>query len=225
MAVRTASPRRSAAATGPHPSRPAAGRVPARPPVLRSASGETLDLDLGRWHGPATPEERDLLASVDGPVLDLGCGPGRLVVGLAARGVPALGVDSSPAAVELATRRGATVLQRDLFARLPGEGRWATVLLFDGNVGIGGDPARLLARCRALTGHRGQVVVELGPPGTGWRSLTVRLEHGSARSEPFPWAVVGADAIAALAAIAGLAVAGLGPTRSGRWFARLEPAA
>ena len=37
--------------------------------------------------------------------------------------------------------RGATVLQRDIFGPLPGEGRWGTALLFDGNVGIGGDPA------------------------------------------------------------------------------------
>ena len=37
--------------------------------VLRPADGEALDLDLGRLHDPATAAERDILASVDGPVI------------------------------------------------------------------------------------------------------------------------------------------------------------
>ncbi|HEX2048415.1 MAG TPA: class I SAM-dependent methyltransferase [Acidimicrobiales bacterium] len=191
--------------------------------VLRAHTGETLDLDLRRWHAPADDEERQVLTSVEGPVIDLGCGPGRLVVSLASRGVPALGVDSSPAAVALARQRGAAVLERDLFGRLPGEGRWATALLFDGNVGIGGDPARLLSRCRELTGGRGRVVAEVRPPGRGWRRFTAWFERDGERSEPFAWAEVGADAIAGLARAAGLELAALVQTASGRWFARLEP--
>ena len=192
--------------------------------VLRAHTGEALDLDLRRWHAPADAEERAVLTSVHGPVIDLGCGPGRLVVSLASRGVPTLGVDSSPSAVALARLRGAPVLERDLFGPLPGEGRWATALLFDGNVGIGGDPARLLSRCRELTGPRGQVVAEVQPPGRGWRRLTAWFERDGVRSESFAWAEVGADAIAGLACAAGLRLAALLPTASGRWFARPQPA-
>jgi SAM-dependent methyltransferase len=196
--------------------------TPVRPAVvLRAHTGEALELDLGRWHDPATDEEADLLDTVDGPVIDLGCGPGRLVVRLASQRVPALGVDSSPSAIALARMRGATVLERDIFGPLPGEGRWGTALLFDGNVGIGGDPARLLRRCRQLTGGRGEVVAEVQPPGTGWRRLTAWFERDGRRSESFAWAIVGADAIAGLARKAGLEVAALAPTPSGRWFARL----
>lgn len=191
------------------------------PVVLRANTGEALELDLGRWHDPATDEEADLLDTVDGPVIDLGCGPGRLVVRLASQRVPALGVDSSPSAIALARMRGATVLQRDIFGPLPGEGRWGTALLFDGNVGIGGNPARLLRRCRQLTGGRGEVVAEVQPPGVGWRRLTAWFERDGRRSESFAWAVVGADAIAGLARNAGFEVAALAPTPSGRWFARL----
>jgi SAM-dependent methyltransferase len=194
----------------------------ASPVVLRAHTGETLELDLGRWHDPATDEEADLLDAVAGPVIDLGCGPGRLVVRLASQRVPALGVDSSPSAIALARMRGATVLQRDIFGPLPGEGRWGTALLFDGNVGIGGDPTRLLARCRQLTGGRGEVLAEVQPPGSGWRRLTAWFEREGHRSESFAWAVVGADAIAGLARKAGLEVAALAPTPSGRWFARLQ---
>jgi hypothetical protein len=117
------------------------------------------------------------------------------------------------------------VLQRDVFAPLPDEGGWGTALLFDGNVGIGGDPGRLLARCRQLTGTRGRVVVEVEPPGTGWRHLTAWFERDELRSESFAWAVVGADAMADLAGVAGFDLVALSPTPSGRWFAQLEAAA
>ena len=193
--------------------------------VLRADTGETLDVDLDRWRESATAEEEELLETVRGPVIDLGCGPGRLVASLAARGVPALGVDSSPAAVDLARAMGATVLERDLFSRLPAEGRWSTALLFDGNVGIGGDPVRLLARCRALVRQDGQVVAEVKPPGVGWSRCTAWFERDGRRGHPFSWAVVGADAITGLARTAGLSVAALVETASGRLFARLTPIA
>ncbi len=190
--------------------------------VLRAHTGETLELDLGRWHAPADDEERAVLTSVGGPVIDLGCGPGRLVASLESRRVTALGVDSSPSAIALARMRGATVLQQDLFEPLPGEGEWGAALLFDGNIGIGGDPTRLLTRCRELTAGGGQVVAEVAPPGTGWRRLTAWFERDGHRSRSFAWAVVGADAVAALARPAGLHVTELAPTPSGRWFARLQ---
>jgi SAM-dependent methyltransferase len=191
------------------------------PVVLRADTGEALELDLGRWHDPATDEEADLLDDVGGPVIDLGCGPGRLVVHLESKQIVALGVDSSPSAIALARMRGANVLEGDLFAALPDEGRWGTALLFDGNIGIGGDPVHLLRRCRQLTGGRGHVLAEVQPPGTGWRRLTAWFERDGRRTQSFAWAVVGADAIAGLARAAGFGVAALAPTPSGRWFARL----
>lgn len=224
MTLLHASYRRPHPATGPTPTHPSSLAPAAASVVLRANTGEALSLDLSRWHDPATPEELAVLAGVDGPVIDLGCGPGRLVVSLASRRVPALGIDSSPSAVALARQRGATVLQRDLFDPLPGEGRWATALLFDGNVGIGGNPTRLLDRCRQLTGGTGEVIAEVAPPGTGWRPLTAWFERDDLRSEPFAWAVVGADAIADLAAAAGLEVTTLRQTPSGRWFAHLASA-
>ncbi len=189
--------------------------------VLRAQTGEALVFDAANWHAPATAEECDLLAAIDGPVIDIGCGPGRLVARLAAQGVAALGIELSPAAVTLARRQGATVVEGDVFGSVPNEGRWATVLVFDGNVGIGGDPIRLLARCRQLTMAHGQVLVEVEPPGTPWRRLSAWLERDGQRSDRFPWAVVGADAIEALGGLAGLRVKSMTETPSGRWFAHL----
>jgi SAM-dependent methyltransferase len=192
--------------------------------VLRDVHGRVVALDTARWHARATPEEDDVLADVRGPVIDLGCGPGRIVVTLASRRVPALGVDASPTAAALARSNGAAVLERDLFDRLPGEGRWATVLLFDGNIGIGGDPARLLARCRRLLASDGRVIAEVDPPGTGIEVLRARVEAAGRRSPPFPWALVGVEAIGAAAEEARLAVEAVHRTPSGRYFAHLAGA-
>ena len=188
---------------------------------LRASDGGVLPLDDARWHADVDHWERGVLDGLPGPVLDVGCGPGRVVVDLARRGVPSLGVDPAPAAVNLARRRGAAVLQRSVFDRLPGEGRWGAVVLFDGNVGIGGDAVRLLARCACLIRPSGTVLVEVARPGSGWATRRVRVEHGSRAGPWFGWVIVGADAIGVVASAAGLRVTRT--QRAGeRWFARLE---
>jgi SAM-dependent methyltransferase len=187
--------------------------------TLVSTCGQVIPLAVDRWHEPAGEVDRALLATVDDPVLDVGCGPGRIVTELAGQGRVALGVDTSPAAVAATRRRGAPVLQRSAFDLLPGEGRWGTVLLLDGNVGIGGDPLSLLARCAGLLRPGGQLVAEVEPPGVAARSLTVRLESADASSRWFPWAQVGADDVAGLVEAAGLRPAGRSEA-GGRWFAR-----
>src|SRR6476469_10226998 len=109
---------------------------------LRHDDGRVDRLPVRNWLGGRNADERfdhAMVALCAGPTIDLGCGPGRLVAHLVQRGVPALGVDQSATAVALARRSGAPVLRRDVFDPLPGTGRWHTVLLADGNVGLGGD--------------------------------------------------------------------------------------
>jgi SAM-dependent methyltransferase len=190
-------------------------------PVLASTSGATIELRVDRWRGRCDLVEEALLAGLPDPVLDVGCGPGRVTTALVAAGRPALGIDTSPAAVAEARRRGAPVLRRSVFDRVPGEGRWGAVLLLDGNVGIGGDPVALLARVARLLRPDGVIAAEVEPPGQPSEALTVRVEAPDARPGPwFPWATVAADRIAAVTAAVGLAVAAL-DTGGGRWFARL----
>ncbi|HET7720371.1 MAG TPA: methyltransferase domain-containing protein, partial [Acidimicrobiales bacterium] len=124
-----------------------------------------------------------------------GCGPGRLVAALTSRGVTALGVDVSPAAVARTRRHGGAALRRSVFDRLPGEGRWGTVLLMDGNIGIGGDPAALLTRLRDLLRPGGRLLAETADDDVDQR-LTVRVEDAHGRhGRPFPWARVGTTAL------------------------------
>jgi SAM-dependent methyltransferase len=189
--------------------------------VLRATDGDELPIDPSRWHGPTSPAEQEMLDRLRGPVLDVGCGPGRIVERLVRRGIIALGVDPAPGAVSLARRRGCPVLQRSVFEPLPGEGRWRSVLLLDGNVGIGGDPLRLLQRCRSLVHDRGDVVVEAQRPGTGMRTCRARLERASEHSAWFAWSVVAVDALPVVAGQAGLRLVGVESTDNDRWFAHL----
>lgn len=188
--------------------------------VLELADGARIELPVERWQAEPDHADQLLLDRCTGPTLDIGCGPGRLTASLGSRGVPALGVDVSPVAVRLTRQRGALAVRRDVFQRLPGEGRWQHVLLADGNVGIGGDPGRLLRRAGELLARGGTVLVELDPPGTGLRRGQARLTGGPGEHGWFPWARLGADATESQAEAAGLVVRWC-VERSGRWFAEL----
>ncbi|GLZ55427.1 methyltransferase type 12 [Actinomycetospora sp. NBRC 106378] len=178
---------------------------------LVRTDGIVLPLAVQRWQDDADEHDDWLLERCSGATLDLGCGPGRLVVALADRGVPALGVDVSVQAVQRCLQRGAAVLHRDAFERLPGEGRWQHVVLADGNIGIGGDPVALLRRCSELLTGTGTVLLEL-EPGTGLWQGAAHLVREDSDEDPdaprtwFPWAVLGSEAVDEVAGAAGLRV-------------------
>ena len=168
--------------------------------------------------------DRALLARCAGPTLDVGCGPGRLTSALNRQGHPALGIDVSAAAVRLARARGAVALRRDVFAALPGHGRWRHLLLADGNIGIGGDPVRLLRRCRQLLARTGRIHLELARPGTRSWAGDARIRDGDGPpSTPFRWAVLAANDLAVVAEAAALRTLDTW-TEADRWFATLTPA-
>jgi SAM-dependent methyltransferase len=194
----------------------------ARVTYVRLGDGSAFRVPLERYLGPADAIDEGLLDGLEGPVLDVGCGPGRHLHALSARGVFALGVDLSPVAVELAIGGGARAIVGDVFDELPGAGTWRTALLLDGNIGIGGSPVRLLTRLAALLDAPSTVLVEVEPPGAPTCSTRVRIERDDgAVSAWFPWARVGASEIARIARVAGFRLAELSSV-SERWFAHLR---
>lgn len=206
---------------------------------LVDSLGRRHALDVDRWVGDVDAADESVLRRCRAPVLDVGCGPGRLVAALTLADVSALGIDIAPGAVRAARCRGARALRHDLFDATPtGRGRggapgwdhaarWATVLLIDGNIGIGGNPGALLARIAALLAPGGEVIVEAdgsplaaAAPG-GEELLRARFVDRSGLHAPvFGWALVGPSAIDRHAAATGLAVVE-GWTVSGRSFRRL----
>lgn len=191
------------------------------PCELVGLGSEPLPLPMQVWLGAASDTDRAVLAHCRGATLDVGCGPGRMSAQLAANGLQVAGVDVLPEAVAEARRRGVPAWCADVFGPLPAEGRWDTILLADGNIGIGGSPDLLLRRLARLLAPHGRIVADLAPYGAGLGRRTLRLRTRTHTSEPFAWALVGADSIGAVADRAGLVVVER-HEYAGRWCAVLE---
>ncbi len=193
------------------------------PTVVVGLGEEPTRLPVDLWSRAADETDLRLLALCDGPTLDIGCGPGRMTEALSAQGHVVLGIDVVEAAVALTRQRGVSALQRDVFDGLPGEGRWQTALLADGNIGIGGDPVALLRRVHHLLTFDGRIVVELAAPGVARHAGWAVLEGSDRRSRPFQWATLGVDDLSSTAEEAGLAVHSVHPLGE-RWAAVLGEA-
>jgi len=137
----------------------AAGR---RSPLwLRVASGRRLAHELAAYFAPVTAQEHALLHHVQGPVLDIGCGPARHARLLQARGLTAIGLDRSLLTLDLARSLGLChgVHADACSGPLPPA---RTALLLDGNLGLAGTPtgaAQLLHRLATTCGPGGRLLV------------------------------------------------------------------
>ncbi|TPW72822.1 bifunctional 2-polyprenyl-6-hydroxyphenol methylase/3-demethylubiquinol 3-O-methyltransferase UbiG [Schumannella sp. 10F1B-5-1] len=211
---------------GDEPYRGLLGAEAAGPLVLRRIDGDgpEISIDAARWLGLATDADLSALDHARAPLLDIGCGPGRMVRAAADRSVAALGIDVSDDAVAMTSADGTPALRRSVFERLPLEGGWGTILLMDGNVGIGGDPRLLLARCRELLAEGGSLVVEAeSQPDLLETAVFIAVDDDGRESGPFPWSRVGRIALRELVLEVGLQLDDEWET-SGRYFLRARRA-
>ncbi|MDD1476091.1 class I SAM-dependent methyltransferase [Arthrobacter sp. H16F315] len=200
-----------------------AGKLTLRPEG-RHYHTEAVEFDVSGWCEDANGLERSLLASLRGPVLDVGCGPGRLLSAARSLGLQALGLDTSAEAVRRAVNRGEQALEQSVFAAVPHTGDWQSIILLDGNIGIGGSITALLRRCRQLITARGTLLVEVEADeylDTAYPAV-LEDEYGN-RSEPFRWARTGGPGLAARADTGGWTVTHI-QRLQGRVFYRLSPA-
>lgn len=192
---------------------------PASPPA--AVDGDE-PFDVARWSADADAADLTTLDDETGPVLDIGCGPARMVRAAVDRGLTVLGLDVSPTAVAMAREAGLPVAGGSVFDPLPREGQWNLALLLDGNIGIGGDPTALLTRCAEILTATGSIVVETAPDASLDDSYEAHVvdDQGHA-SAAFPWAEVGREALHRHARRSGLRVAQTWSV-DGRTFCRLR---
>ena len=163
------------------------------------------------WRAPANAVDIAVLGrrARRGPVLDIGCGPGRTVRGRRGTHSPAPGIDVSAHAAALAGAGGTPVLRRSVFDRLPLEGLWAAALLMDGNIGIGGDPAAPSLRAQ-LIAQDGRIVVEVDPDPDLLTRRCTRRWHMAVGKALRSWARVGSAALVGYSRL----LIGLGSSRT-----------
>jgi SAM-dependent methyltransferase len=159
-----------------------------RSPVwLRVASGRRLTHNLAAYFAPVTAQERALLDLVQGPVLDIGCGPARHARLLQSRGLTAIGLDRSLLALGLARSLGLRHwVHADVRSGPLPPAR--TALLLDDNLGLAGTPAgagQLLHRLATACGPGGRLLLSGRAPRNGrLRPMVVRDEY---RDRVGPW--------------------------------------
>ena len=136
------------------------------PLLLESDDGSVRSADLQPTdffapHDEWTFWEQAAIARASGAVLDLGAGAGRHSLHLQHKGHEVTAVDASPGAVEVCRARGIADARLGDLNEMPPDGRWDTILLMCGNLGLGGDwePTRsLLTRLGQLTTRGGLLI-------------------------------------------------------------------
>lgn len=131
------------------------------------------------------PCELAALSAVAGPVVDLGCGVGRVALFLQEQGFEVVGVDRSQGALRIARARGLRRVERcAVSARSLPRGSFRTALLLGNNLGIAGSlraTEDLLRALRARLGPEGVVVFSTCDPYAaglpGRAGTTARRRH------------------------------------------------
>jgi SAM-dependent methyltransferase len=198
------------------------GRLNTTREVLEREDGRLIYSDAGHYYTPVEkwPDvDRELLRRVRGPVLDVGCGGGRVLHALKERRIPALGIDTSPGAVHLCKERELRAEHADVSDLSGLTDRFDTIVM-TGNglgllqsreqgpavlrelsrvanpgaiiLGISTDPSRLSSPDDAysrLNADRGRL------PGQ-WR---MRVRHGDTATEWFDFVFLTVDELADLA--------------------------
>ena len=129
---------------------------------------------IGTTRGPAayflpaeewTENKTAVLPLIQGRVLDVGCGAGRVALHLQEQGFAVVGIDNSPLAVKTARLRGVQDARELSVTQASRQslGVFDTIVMFGNNFGLFGNPRRakwLLRRFYGMTTANGRILAE-----------------------------------------------------------------
>lgn len=114
------------------------------------------------------PHQQKAMDYVQGQVLDIGCGAGRVSLHLQERGFEVVAIDTSPLAVEICRQRGLRDVRLLSITRLSSKlGLFDTLLMMGNNFGLFASPKRahwLLRRFYHMTSANGMIIAETLDP-------------------------------------------------------------
>jgi len=110
--------------------------------ILEADDGSSAPAMPPAWFFQTSDEwyswEKKALAALKGPILDLGCGAGRVSLYLQEKGLDVTALDVSPNAVEVCRRRGIRDVRLGDLRNPPKDKRWKSILMLCGNLGLAG---------------------------------------------------------------------------------------
>lgn len=143
----------------------------------------------------------DRIASIRGPVLDVGAGAGRTSLPLQQRGIEVVALDRESACVEAMRKRGVEqVVHSDIHDYAPGR-TFATILLMDSTFGMVGVPdgvPPLMKKLDELLAAEGVILIQDAYREANRSVMNARFEFHGRMGEPFRWLYVGPLALADL---------------------------
>ena len=108
--------------------------------------------------------QQEAMDFVEGRVLDVGCGAGRVSLYLQERGFEVLGIDNSPKVLQVCRLRGVKHLKLMPITQVgKGLGEFDTIVMMGNNFGLFGSPRRarwLLRRWKRMTSSTARIIAE-----------------------------------------------------------------
>lgn len=136
-----------------------------------TADGLAYDILLYYFFYPYAEWSRihkKIIPYVDGKVLDVGCGCGRIALYLQAKGYDVKGIDLSPAAVQICKERGFTNVEVANFLDYPTTERYDTILAVGSVIGEISQKTQtfknIFSKLRQLLNPKGRVVGTMSYP-------------------------------------------------------------
>jgi 2-polyprenyl-3-methyl-5-hydroxy-6-metoxy-1,4-benzoquinol methylase len=192
------------------------------------------------WH----QAEKTALEYVQGRVLDLGCGAGRIALHLQEAGHPVLGIDISPKAIEVCRLRGLRNAENLSITQVSSRlGIFDTIMMMGNNFGLFANPKRakwLLRRFHSMTSPKARIIASTNdvyatddPDHLAYHQMNlargrmpgqirIRIRHKKRKSPWFDYLMVSREELAQILESTGWQIAHIINTEKPQYIAILD---